>query len=312
MAPKFNEALEQSEAAATKLEATLGSLATILRPSTAEQPILSLQVRSAIHEWLVEVDAKKELAAVGCKPRSSALLYGPPGTGKTTLAHHLSARLNIPVVLVGSENLIGKYLGDSARNVAQLFDGLKRAGVRCILFVDEIDSIGGKRDEMGEGAGMERVAALNTLLRKVEQFEGMFIGATNRNTSLDSALWRRFGMQIEVGTPDREIRFAIIKKYLAPFEWDDDALVDLAALTEGASPSILRQLVEGLKRRLITGPKLKQPIDTFEAVFRPITASISMPPEFAPPPLWATPDRAYTVMNTHEWPPVLKGGKANG
>lgn len=306
MAPKFNEALEKSDAAAAKLEAALGSLATVLRPSEAEEPILSFPVRTAIREWLVEVGAKAELAAVGCKPRSSALLYGPPGTGKTTLAHHLSARLNIPVVLVGGENLIGKYLGESARNVAQLFDGVKRAGVRCILFVDEIDSIGGKRDEMGEGAGMERVAALNTLLRKVEQFEGMFIGATNRNTSLDSALWRRFGMQIEVGTPDREIRFAIIKKYLAPFEWDDDALVDLAALTEGASPSILRQLVEGLKRRLITGPKLKQPIDTFEAVFRPITASISMPPEFVPPPLWATPDRAYTVMNTHEWPPTLK------
>src|SRR3954454_16886469 len=82
-------------------------------PGDAEEPILVPAVRSAVHEWLVEISAAEELRAAKLKPRSTAMLFGPPGTGKTTLAHHLAARLGVPLVLLGNENLVtSPYWGE--------------------------------------------------------------------------------------------------------------------------------------------------------------------------------------------------------
>ncbi|SCM71686.1 AAA ATPase, central domain protein [uncultured Pleomorphomonas sp.] len=301
-----NAALAESDASAQRLQEALGNTADVLPPSKADEPILAPSVRTAIFEWLAEIRAKEELDAVGIKPRSSALLYGPPGTGKTTLAHHLAARLNLPIAMVGAENLISKWLGESGSNVSRLFDGVKKAGVDCIVFVDEFDAIGSDRKlNTGGGADNERSATMSVLLRKIEQFEGIFIAATNLQEQIDPALWRRFGMQIEVARPDFEARWAIIAKYLSPYTWDDDAISELALLFEGASPALIRQVVEGIKRSLVIGPRVKRLTDSAEAVLKPIVASVSVPPAYTPPPLWSNVEKSVRTLSRFEWPPVL-------
>ncbi len=286
-----------------KLRTALGSIADIRSPMDAEEPILAPAVRVALRQWMVEIRAAEELKSVGVKPRSTAILYGPPGTGKTTLAHHLSARLGIPMVVVGPETLVGKYLGDSSSNVVKLFDGITKADVRCLLFMDEIDAIGASRDSHGESsASTELRSMLTTMLRKVEEYRGFLVSATNRQDSIDKALWRRFHIQLSVDLPGGDERWAILKRYSLPFLLPDDAIDILADLTEGASPALLRGVMEGMKRALVIHPKLGISIDRPETVFGPIITSLAPPPGIDKPPLWQNP-ATMAALASMGWPP---------
>lgn len=291
------------------LEQRLGGMAQVLYPQEAEEPILARPVRSAVFGWLAELNAVAELKKVGIKPRASALLSGPPGCGKTTLAHHLAARLGIPMVSVGAENLLAKYLGESEANVAKLFDALESTKERCVVFLDEIDSIGSKRtDTSGDsgGAGSARNSTLTVLLRRLEQFNGILIAATNRADALDPALWRRFGMQLEVDLPDDEARFAIIKRYLSPFTLPDEAIDLLNDLTAGAAPSLLRQVMEGVKRALVLGERIRMPADDPVTTFAAIIAANRPHPDYDLPPLWDDPASVHQLAEL-PWPPALEG-----
>jgi SpoVK/Ycf46/Vps4 family AAA+-type ATPase len=148
--------------------------AEVLWPADVDEPILAPTVAHAVHEWLVEINNATELAAVRVEPRRLALLYGPPGTGKTTLAHHVAARLGLPLVAVQSERIVGKYLGETGSNLGELFDTLKRIERHCVLLLDEFDAIGQKRvaQTSGGGAVQERNQALTVLLRRIEAYRG--------------------------------------------------------------------------------------------------------------------------------------------
>ncbi|MEI2386069.1 ATP-binding protein [Breoghania sp. JC706] len=298
-------------AATERLRNILGNRAEVLAPDDAEEPILHPSVRGAVYEWLSEINAQKELAAVGIKPRSTGLLSGPPGCGKTTLAHHLAARLGVPLVNVGSENLFESYLGASEQNVATLFDRLRRSEDRCIVFLDELDAIGAKRENNNTGgADNARTSMLTVLLRRIENFDGILIGATNRADSLDPALWRRFGMQIEVALPDEDARFAILKRYGMPFAFDEDLLDLLAALTEGAAPSLLRQLMEGVKRRLVLGARMRRPATSATDAFLGVVGQTAPHPDYEPPALWRTP--GAHDLDIGPWPPAREATAEGG
>ncbi len=283
----------------------LAKFADVLMPQEAEEPILAPAVRAAVFEWLTEVRAADDLKAVGIKPRRTALLYGPPGCGKTTLAHHFSARLGLPLACVRSESLINSYLGSTGQNIGQLFDAMAETEGKVVVFFDEVDALGGRRMN-DQGASVERANSLNVLLRRIERFDGIALAATNRQDFLDSALWRRFDMQISVDLPGADERFAIIRRYAAPFEPPDDDVDVLVDLTAGASPALLRALMEGVKRTLIVGPKTGRTIDDPVSVFGSVVAAVAPAPEYAPPPLWESAD--LKEVADLEWPMRRNGG----
>jgi SpoVK/Ycf46/Vps4 family AAA+-type ATPase len=290
-----------------KLRSALGSLAEVRAPGEAEEPILAPHARAALFEWLAELRAAAELRAVGLKPRATALLHGPPGCGKTTLAHHLAARLGIPMVQLGAEHINSSaYFGEAERGVTRIFGALAQADVRCVVFMDEMEGWGGKRDQnRGGGADNARTSLLGVLLRRIETFEGILMGATNRPQDIDPALWRRFNMQLGIDLSGEDERFAILRRYLAPFALDDEAVDALSDALSGASPALLRAVAEGIKRALILAPRLNRSAATPAAVLGPIIAAVRPPPEIPPPPLWADTAGMLAMLDTTmAWPPT--------
>lgn len=287
----------------------LEKFAQILHPKDADEPILAAAPRIAIYEWLLKLNARAELKSVGVKPRATALLYGPPGTGKTTLAHHLAARLGLPLVAVQAERLTSMYSNASASNLGELFDALAQVKGSCVLLLDEIDAIGSKRISHEDSASRDRNMVLTTLLTRIEGFEGIALAATNRKEDLDSALWRRFGMQISVDLPAVEERFAILKRYGAPFEFEEDTLDLLVDLTAGSSPALLRQLMEGLKRALVLAPRFGRRADDLVEVLRGVTAAVAPHPGLPQPPLWKSFERHAEALAALPWPPTRPARK---
>jgi SpoVK/Ycf46/Vps4 family AAA+-type ATPase len=296
--------LEPDQDLITQALSEVEQFAEILRPQDIDEPILAPTVAHAVHEWLVEINNEAELAAAKVEPRRLALLYGPPGTGKTTLAHHFASRLGLPLVAVQSERIVGKYLGETGSNLGRVFDILKKIEKHCVLLLDEFDAIAQKRIQAtgGGGAVQERNQALTVLLRRIESYRGVGLAATNTKDALDPAMWRRFGLQISVDLPGEHERFAILRRYALPFDLDDEAIDLLVIATRGCSPSLLRQLMEGMKRTLVLAARLHFDVSQPAAVFAHVIASIAPPPEMQQPPLWSEP-RALDSIRDIAWPP---------
>lgn len=276
----------------------------ILRPRDAMEPILAAPVRAAVFEWMTEIRASEELKSVGLKARSTALLYGPPGTGKTTLAHHLAARLGLPLVALQTERIHERWIGATGENIGMVFDALNAVSDKCVVLFDEADAMMSKRTTRGSSAGDKDFnSSMSIMLRRIEGFNGIALAATNLAEDIDPAMWRRFGLQICVALPGEEERFAILKRYSAPFELTDDDIELLVDLTDGTSPALLRGLMEGMKRVLVLGPKLRRDISSPVLVFRQIIASVAPPPDISAPQLWSA-SGAVEELERLIWPPA--------
>ena len=180
---------------------------------------------------------------VGIKPPKGVLLYGPPGTGKTLLARALACNINATFIKVVASAIVDKYIGESARMIREMF-GYAREHQPCVIFMDEIDAIGGKRDSGASSADREIQRTLMELLNQLDGFEALgqvkIVMATNRPDILDPALMRpgRLDRKIEIPLPSDAGRLDILKIHSAPIakqgEIDWEAVVKLAEGFNGA------------------------------------------------------------------------------
>ncbi|KAJ9113110.1 26S protease regulatory subunit 10B [Naganishia adeliensis] len=180
---------------------------------------------------------------VGITPPKGVLLYGPPGTGKTLLARAVAATLNTNFLKVVSSAIVDKYIGESARLVREMF-AYAREHEPCIIFMDEIDAIGGRRFSEGTSADREIQRTLMELLNQMDGFDSLgktkIIMATNRPDTLDPALLRpgRLDRKIEIPLPNEQARLEILKIHAAPVnksgEIDYEAVVKLSDGFNGA------------------------------------------------------------------------------
>nr|CCH80619.1 ATP-dependent Zn protease [Candidatus Phytoplasma mali] len=158
----------------------------------------------------------KKYEQIGASTPKGVLLEGPPGTGKTLLAKALAGEANVPFFAVSGSEFVEMYVGVGASRVRTLFKEAK-LNAPCVLFIDEIDALGGKRNVSGHGSSQEKDQTLNQLLTEMDGFtksQGIIVvAATNRVDILDPALLRpgRFDRIFKVGLPDIKAREAILK-----------------------------------------------------------------------------------------------------
>jgi len=180
---------------------------------------------------------------VGIKPPKGVLLYGPPGTGKTLLARALASNINASFLKVVSSAIVDKYIGESARLIREMF-GYARDHQPCIIFMDEIDAIGGRRFSEGTSADREIQRTLMELLNQMDGFDELgqvkMVMATNRPDVLDPALLRpgRLDRKIEIPLPNESAREDVLKIHCSKLriqgEVDYTAVCKLAENFNGA------------------------------------------------------------------------------
>lgn len=185
---------------------------------------------------------------VGIKPPKGVLLYGPPGTGKTLLARAIACNIKAKFLKIVASSIVDKYIGESARMVREMF-GYAKENQPCIIFIDEIDAIGGKRSNEGSSSDREIHRTLMELLNQLDGFDDLgkvkVIMATNRPDTLDQALLRpgRLDRKIEIPLPNEAARSDIIKIHAKPMtkkgEIDYEAI---GKLSDGFNGADLRNI----------------------------------------------------------------------
>lgn len=223
-----------------------------------------------IVDFLHNPEKYKEIGAIMPK---GALLVGPPGTGKTLLAKAVAGEAKVPFFSISGSEFVEMFVGMGAARVRDLFSQAQKKAP-CIIFIDEIDTIGKKRDNGSIGGNDEREQTLNQLLTEMDGFSGeigvVILAATNRPESLDKALLRpgRFDRRVPVELPDLAGREAILKVHAKNVKLDEN--IDLNAIaraTSGASGAELANIInEGALRAVKFGRTQVIQSDLEEAV----------------------------------------------
>ena len=209
----------------------------------------------------------------GASMPKGLLLVGPPGTGKTMLAKAVAGEANVPFFSISGSEFVEMFVGMGASKVRDLFKQAKEKAP-CIVFIDEIDAIGQKRNNGGMGGNDEREQTLNQLLTEMDGFEGnngvIILAATNRPESLDPALTRpgRFDRRVPVELPDLAGREAILKVHARKIKADSQVdLHTIARMASGASGAELANIInEAALRAVRNGRVIVNQSDLEESV----------------------------------------------
>ncbi len=188
----------------------------------------------SVFQEVVEEHARRDLLrSYNLEPRHKLLLSGPPGNGKTTLAEALANHLSVPFFTVKYEGIINRFLGETAQQIDKLFEHIKTQ--RCVLFFDEFDAIGKEREDANDNGEMKRV--VNSLLKQIDMLPShvVVVGATNHESMLDRAIWRRFQVQVNIPSPTQRMA----TKWFEEFE-------KRIGHSLGLAPSTLARKLSGL------------------------------------------------------------------
>ena len=215
------------------------------------------EAKEALTEIVDFLHNPGKYAQIGANLPKGALLVGPPGTGKTLLARAVAGEAHVPFFSISGSEFVEMFVGMGAAKVRDLF---KQAGEKapCIVFIDEIDTIGKKRDSQFGGGNDEREQTLNQLLTEMDGFDGtkgvVILAATNRPESLDPALLRpgRFDRRIPVELPDLAGREAILKVHAGHVRLEEGIDFNvIARATSGASGAELANIVNEAALRAV-------------------------------------------------------------
>lgn len=247
------------------------------------------EAKDALKEIVDFLHNPQKYAEIGASLPKGALLVGPPGTGKTLLARAVAGEAHVPFFSISGSEFVEMFVGMGAAKVRDLF---KQANDKapCIVFIDEIDTIGKKRDGGGFSGNDEREQTLNQLLAEMDGFDGkkgvVILAATNRPDSLDKALLRpgRFDRRIPVELPDLNGRESILKVHGKNVKLSDDVdFRGIALATSGASGAELANIINEaalravrLGRKTVTQRDLEESVEVVIAGYQKKDASVNV------------------------------------
>ena len=231
------------------------------------------EAKDTLREIVDFLHNPRKYTEIGASLPKGALLVGPPGTGKTLIARAVAGEAKVPFFAISGSEFVQMFVGMGAAKVRDLF---KQANEKapCIIFIDEIDAIGKKRDN-GFSGNDEREQTLNQLLTEMDGFDGrkgvVILAATNRPETLDKALLRpgRFDRRIQMELPDLEGRKAILRVHLTHVKHEEIDLDIVARATAGSSGAELANMVNEaalravrLGRTQVTTADLEESVET--------------------------------------------------
>lgn len=231
------------------------------------------EAKDTLREIVDFLHHPQKYVEIGASLPKGALLVGPPGTGKTLIARAVAGEAKVPFFAISGSEFVQMFVGMGAAKVRDLF---KQANEKapCIIFIDEIDAIGKKRDS-GFSGNDEREQTLNQLLTEMDGFDGrkgvVILAATNRPETLDKALLRpgRFDRRVQMELPDLEGRKAILRVHLTHVKHEEIDLDIVARATAGSSGAELANMVNEaalravrLGRSLVTTADLEESVET--------------------------------------------------
>ncbi|TQQ85298.1 ATP-dependent metallopeptidase FtsH/Yme1/Tma family protein [Peptacetobacter hominis] len=240
------------------------------------------EAKEALKEIVDYLHKPEKYKEIGAQMPKGALLVGPPGTGKTLLAKAVAGEAGVPFFSISGSEFVEMFVGMGASRVRDLFKQAKEKAP-CIVFIDEIDAIGKKRDSgNGIGGNDEREQTLNQLLSEMDGFDGgigvVILAATNRPESLDKALLRpgRFDRRVPVELPDLKGREAILKVHAQNVKYDENIDFNaIARATSGASGAELANIVNEAalmavreNRKTVSQRDLEESVETIIAGYQ--------------------------------------------
>lgn len=211
-------------------------------------------IQTQIHEIIEDFQYQDQLSANGLSPRKKILLHGPPGCGKTSLAHALAKHLEIPLMVVNGHEVVESHMGQSEKNAGRIIEYV--ALNRCLMLVDEFDSLATQRDSGADGsADKANNRIVNTILTGLDNpISGVIIGCTNLFEALDPAVVRRFDVIIEIPKASASVLKEIAQNIIK----DRFGITAESILREAFTPSdVVRVATQKLRRAIIDSEKKK-------------------------------------------------------
>jgi SpoVK/Ycf46/Vps4 family AAA+-type ATPase len=228
------------------------SLLKIYENESIPKPILDDSVEELLRQLIQERRQSAKLNSLGLEPTRSAIFQGVPGVGKTLTARWIASQLNIPLFILDLTAVMSSLLGKTGNNLRSVLDFAKEQ--KCILLLDEIDSIAKRRSDDSDIGELKRLVTV--VLQEVDAWPstGFLLAATNYPDLIDPALWRRFDLVVNFTLPDQDARKTAILRFLDSdlpqlSEWVEI----LTLVTRGYSFSDLERTIQRLRRGMALG-----------------------------------------------------------